>query len=330
MNLEKYESGAVAGVPSAPSSPSTGKPSNGNPGTATPPTVPGEYWYYQIQEEIRNLVEDEAGLTPDHEDLTQLADAINVLIAAAVPAARLTPQGYINGLTFSKDADAEHDMTLGVGVCRDTADTKDLVIASAITKQIDAVWAEGDDAGGFLPGGGVQSDTEYHLVLIEKDSDGTLDWGFDTSATGNNAPSGWTFRRRLGSRYTDASSNIMQMLQVADDHWFEDPPLDADAVPSTTASSLTLTVPSVPVLARLNITVGSGVEMYLYPTDVDDEACTYTAAPIGTSGETSGDQMNQCEIMTNASSQIRLVSQDNAAGVYRIATIGWTDTRGKS
>ncbi|WP_417536087.1 hypothetical protein [Methylophaga sp.] len=82
MDLKKFESGAVASPPDAPESPSDGYPSAGNPATATPATKPGPYWFYQIDQELRNLIESE-GLTPDHTVLDQINTVINAKIAAA-------------------------------------------------------------------------------------------------------------------------------------------------------------------------------------------------------------------------------------------------------
>jgi hypothetical protein len=83
-----YTAGASATPPSAPGSPSSGYPTAGNPSLGVPATRPGAWWYYMITEEIRNVLV-AASITPDHTDLTQLSDAIAVLIAAAaVPLAR--------------------------------------------------------------------------------------------------------------------------------------------------------------------------------------------------------------------------------------------------
>ena len=80
MEPRKYQSGASATPPSAPVSPSTGYPTEGDALTATPATIPGPYWFYQLGEELRNVLV-QAGITPDHADLTQLADAVQALAA---------------------------------------------------------------------------------------------------------------------------------------------------------------------------------------------------------------------------------------------------------
>lgn len=70
-----FESGASAAPPAAPVSPSAGYPTAGNPATSMPPTKPGPYWFYMIAESMRRVIV-EAGLTPDHENLDLLKEAI--------------------------------------------------------------------------------------------------------------------------------------------------------------------------------------------------------------------------------------------------------------
>jgi phage-related tail fiber protein len=76
-----FSSGASGTPPSAPGSPSTGYATSGNPGTATPATKPGAYWYHMVTEELRALIV-AAGLTPDHTNTSQIAQAVQALIAA--------------------------------------------------------------------------------------------------------------------------------------------------------------------------------------------------------------------------------------------------------
>lgn len=76
-----FESGAVGSPPSAPASPSSGYTTAGNPATATPATKPGPYWFHQVTEELRAVIA-AAGIIPDHEELTQVRDAIQSLISA--------------------------------------------------------------------------------------------------------------------------------------------------------------------------------------------------------------------------------------------------------
>jgi len=69
-----YKTNAAGSPPSKPSSPSTGYPQTAVKGV-TEATVPGPYWYYQISEELRNLIL-AGGLTPDHALVDQASAVI--------------------------------------------------------------------------------------------------------------------------------------------------------------------------------------------------------------------------------------------------------------
>ena len=62
---------------------------------------------------------------------------------------RIYAPGFISGLKATSDADADHDVQIAIGSCRSDGDSANIDLSSVITKQIDAVWAEGDDAGGI-------------------------------------------------------------------------------------------------------------------------------------------------------------------------------------
>lgn len=106
-----FASGASGSAPSVPASPSIGYPTAGNPGSGTPATKPGEYWFYMITEEIRKVITD-AGLTPAAGNVTQLSAAIQNLIAGSTqPAGSViyvaknsAPTGYLkaNGAAVSR------------------------------------------------------------------------------------------------------------------------------------------------------------------------------------------------------------------------------------
>lgn len=70
-----YSSGAAGSAPSVPASPSSGYPTAGNPGTGTPATKPGPYWYHMIMEELMAVIV-AAGITPASGTLNQLLQAL--------------------------------------------------------------------------------------------------------------------------------------------------------------------------------------------------------------------------------------------------------------
>lgn len=123
-----FESNAAGTPPSAPVAPSTGYPTNGDPQQAIPASKPGEYWFYMITEEIRRVITD-AGLTPDHTDVTQLSSAIIALIAGAVPTLS-DERVFASGVTFGPS------VVDGNAVYWDTGNSRfDQALADGTTKQ---------------------------------------------------------------------------------------------------------------------------------------------------------------------------------------------------
>lgn len=121
--------------------------------------------------------------------------------------ARIT--GGISGLGLSQAADSDHDITFAVGTCADSTNSVELRLSTAMTKQIDATWAAGTTAGGLFSGASLTPNTPYYMVIIQKDSDGTIDCGFDDNIIGTNNPAGYTKFRPRGIWPVDASSNFI-------------------------------------------------------------------------------------------------------------------------
>ncbi|MGD9156919.1 MAG: hypothetical protein PVG39_00805 [Desulfobacteraceae bacterium] len=121
--------------------------------------------------------------------------------------------GGIYGMGFESDTDAEHDILIAAGSCWDSTKTSHISLSTGITKQIDATWAVGDDAGGLL-NGTVAANTWYHIYALLKDSDYSVDFGFlaDGDAIGTYLPSGYSRYRRIGLIYTNSSSNIASFI----------------------------------------------------------------------------------------------------------------------
>lgn len=93
MDNRAWMSGASGTAPTAPGSPSTGYPTGGNPGTGTPPTNPGPYWFHQIGEELRAVIVAGGG-TPSQGSLNQLLTALTALFSNGVLTTAGTPDGF--------------------------------------------------------------------------------------------------------------------------------------------------------------------------------------------------------------------------------------------
>lgn len=127
-------------------------------------------------------------------------------LAALEEGRSLTPD-HINGLEISNGASPNTDITVSAGSARSDDDTVNIVLQNAITKKLNAAFAEGNNQG-CLDTGTVQATTVYDLYVISKDDETT-----DVLATKKNdnpsLPSGFTNKRFIGRIETDDSSNIV-------------------------------------------------------------------------------------------------------------------------
>ncbi|MBC8726551.1 hypothetical protein F6X37_35110 [Paraburkholderia sp. 31.1] len=74
--MDRYwQANAVEDAPETPADNPGGFPANGNPAAGVTGTVPGEWWYHAITEELRNAIIALGG-TPDFTQVNQLADVL--------------------------------------------------------------------------------------------------------------------------------------------------------------------------------------------------------------------------------------------------------------
>jgi hypothetical protein len=213
-----------------------------------------------------------------------------------------------------------------------------MVLASPLVKQIDAAWAAGTAAGGMFTGSAVV-DTFYHVFLIRKDSDGTLDAGFDTSVTAANRPAGYSTYRRLGSVYEqNPSLTLAQFTQSGDLFWWNTGPWqDVLGVtnPGTSAINYKMRVPpgvitSVLITASFKATTAADT-MFIYPPSSNDVASQATNH-YGIAAPTTGVfYTGNVECMTdiNGNVRVRVLGSSSGACVTNVNTLGYRDRRGR-
>ena len=241
------------------------------------------------------------------------------------------PKGYIDGYILSNNgSDASNDIDISAGACKDSTNAYAL-FGSAMTKRLDASWTAGTNQGGLDTGSEANS-TWYHVWAILKDSDYSVDYLFSTSATAPTMPSGYTYKRRLGSIYNDSSGNIKPFSQYGDEFLWKDPVLDLNgATLGSSASLWTLSVPTgVKVMIALSLGATSASSNYgvLTCPDQTDVAPSF----IGAGGIEFQDASIQpilawAKIRSNTSAQIRARATGNIT-IY-LRTLGWIDPRGK-
>lgn len=269
------------------------------------------------------------------------------LAAGAVTEEKVTsvpfPRGHIGGLQTSNGTDTAHDIDITVGGARDAADSGNLILTSALTKQIDASWAVGTNAGGMATAVSLSPSTWYHLFLVDLDAGGT-DAGFDTSITAANllATTGvGTVYRRIASVLTDGSSNIILYTQAGDEFLWGVPVSDYNqANPGTAAVTHTLTTPAgAQTWAMVSLSIddaspdtATGYALVTSPdqTDTAPSSTLHDLSYPGSAGEFNASIKTGRGVRTNTSSQIRTrLSKSDASITQAITTHGWIDPLGR-
>ena len=265
-----------------------------------------------------------------------------------------TPMNYLTGMQLSNDTDAEHDISISAGTCRDNDNSASMTFSSAMVKRIDASWVAGTGNGGLASSLTLAANTWYHVFVILVG--GTADAGFDTSTTAANLVTDHsaTDYRRIGSVRTDASKNILNFKQWGDEFRYNYGAITTTGYDSADTTNLTYQTTTVVTIADLPLgfsTEGifqivsynfSNNEPYMvWPYDVsvgtidNDFQPAAGAGPGGSFGfaNSSGaarGMVNTLRMRIDESQRIKVMSGNlSDAGDLMIYTMGWYDTRGK-
>lgn len=243
--------------------------------------------------------------------------------------------GGIFGLTLSNGTDATNDINIAAGVTVDDAEGTVLRRTASITKQLDAAWAVGTNAGGLDTGS--IANTTYHVFLIQRTDTGVVDALFSTSATAPTLPTSYTLQRRIGSILREGGT-IIAFTQYGDLFQRATAVLDVNVTaPGTAAVTRTLSVPvGINVRPVIHVFINRGeaggfsvLFTDLAATDVAPVVQTATQGQIYSVG--GNDNLGWVsDVTTNTSAQIRSRVTNSVAGTtLAIATQGWYDTRQK-
>jgi hypothetical protein len=250
------------------------------------------------------------------------------------------PNKYIAGLTTSQVApDPDHDIQIEPGVFADSTNVSLFELRTAIIKEINNTWAEGNLAGGLASPLTLAADTWYHVMVLAKQN-GEVDAGFDTSLTATNLfadtavqTAGYIYYRRVASIRTDGSSNIKDYHQTYDEFLWDNPDNYIQRTVTTTLGHeiFALDVPlGFRVKAFLNMEATSNAgNIYARPTFVSDLFSSTGGNPLATYDGTSTNTIfiNTSIITDNAQQIKQTPGQTSGAVTYRLITLGWKDWR---
>lgn len=214
-----------------------------------------------------------------------LSDGANYFAIGGNAISKLPIGYYYLGGINNNTSDLSHDIDISPSEFKSDTNDYDIIINQTLTKQIDASWSEGNDAGG-LDTGAATGDTWYYVYAILNPTTDTSDVLFSASSSSPTLPSGYTKKRLISALRTNSSGNLYTFLYV--DGWYirRTQVLDIDDTSGGTSEktgTLSTSVPTgVSCLVDANIYHPASAGAYrIYHTSQDDQAISQTAAPLG-------------------------------------------------
>jgi hypothetical protein len=243
------------------------------------------------------------------------------------------PMNYIAGLITSNNvADAAKDLDIAVGVARDSTDVDNMRLTAAITKQIDAAWAVGDDQGG-LDTGSVAATTLYAVWLIKRSDTGVVDVLFSTSFTAPTMPTDYDRKRLIGAIKTDATPDILPYTQVGDYFRYTTPIQDVNdtTITDDTYEEAAVSVPPSGIahiygnLANTTTTSLIDGRLWIRPKGASDPTNPQTAFSLCQVNAEFDQTTGIGQVLVDSASKLEYAaSEQNGAATVLINTVGFT------
>lgn len=249
---------------------------------------------------------------------------------------RLPPR-HLTGLNITPGLAPADDINIGLGECRDEANTADLAYATAIGKKVTTSWVAGGTPG--VPTGGLSSSltiaNDVWYGIIAGEVAGVPEIGIDNDPTGATLGTdhGFTKQRRIGWLIRKAGVNLITR-QDGDDFWLDTPVSDNSAAIGTSPTLITLTTPphcKAHISATSLQTSNTSTQVVFTSTAQQPVAPSPTISDInsrGTGTLTLGGNIHK-EILVDGNSQIRGEASSTALINSYITNFGWTDRRGR-
>ena len=254
----------------------------------------------------------------------------------------LPSPGELYGLTLSNNgSDAVNDIDIAAGTAANHSNTVRMVLASAITKRIDASWAVGTNQGGLdgteSVAGTPDTSTWYHMYLIMRADTGVVDAIFSENASAPTLPTNYTHYRLIGSVYNTSGGDIRAFTQYGRRFYWNTLVADVSAnTLGTSAVTRTLSVPTGRVVRAIVQVIngnaagaGSISYMLITPLATTDETPSITLNDTGGTINAAGGSRtisSEKTVDTNTSAQVRSRASVSSVDVsLTINTRGWDD-----
>jgi len=256
-----------------------------------------------------------------------------LLNPAAIPPTFFTYTArVVSGMITSNNAiDSVNDIDISAGYAADSSGNV-FVSPSVMVKRLDAAWAAGTNQGGLFTGSKT-ANTTYHIIAIRNDTTRVVDFGFDTSVTGANKPSGWTVVCRIASLYTDAANAIVQYKQRGDTFMLNVPPSGINHLNNTTPVVIGLKVPTGLGFEGIFQALGNpagGVTNASGSFYAADQSAPASLTDVVTANTGSFEYKTSTELrrVTDVNGNLFYVASLTSGAGVNVVTKGWVDTRG--
>lgn len=231
---------------------------------------------------------------------------------------------YFSGLAVTHAADAEHDMTIATGYCRDYTDTYTIQLGTAVTKRIDATWAAGTTNGGCsnaADSGVVQASTCYGLFLLSKSTDPTdcdavyAKTRANALADTNIVSAGYDICRLIDYAYTDGSANILKRLDDGQDSFLWDV-IKAETISESVGSRAAITTQVPPFQpGRFTYYLNDGSAKHGLITQSSQTATTPSATAFDSIVSAAAGDGNIANIEMKVDGSRQVYHQEDVAGI---------------
>ena len=257
--------------------------------------------------------------------------------------ATTTTQGisYLNKpVTITNNAtDADHDMNFGAGNF-DFDDGSGQATLSALTKQFDATFALGTNAGGMVSGESLPADGFVYVYQISNENGTITDIIGTTTADGSTisgdsvvSANSLTKKQYLGALPTDASSNIRNGNYTTFIGGYKFSYKNGAILNINTTTLATSKAPilvnappnTFALINALYVDSDTGVSYIVFYKDPNDPAITATSDNATLSANSNTRTIIIDYYKTDNSSQIYYNSNDSVAFVFTVKTIGWIE-----
>ena len=256
-----------------------------------------------------------------------------VLIGKNPATASIAGQSLLpNPITISNGTDSDHDIDFTAGNFN-FDDGSGQAVATALTKQIDASWTAGDNAGG-LDTGSVAADTTYYMFAIWNPTTSTADFLFSTSHVSPTLPSGYTKKKRIAALRTDGSSNIRNgkyLFNPDGSYHFEYATKILDLTiagsAATSKTNFAVTVPRDTIVkVRASMYRANATDAYVNLLSPYDNSLSPTFANADLLSDVAYLGAIEKNILSNDSGQISYISSSATLDNFNVTTLGWFDS----